>query len=112
MKSLRFILIGCACLYVQSAIGQNTNPDPYVDSEGNKWHQLYLDFQATELIDLQLTPDSTSNIDGELSPDGYSIIIKNYPGNRSVKVRVRDEMGQEKEFIRSRCFIDPVLLHL
>lgn len=112
MKRLRVILIVSGCLFLMPCFGQSTNPDPYVDQEGNKWHQLYLDFRATELIEMKFAPDSTSNIDGQLSPDGYSIIIKNYPGNRSVKVKVRDEMGQERELIKSRCFIDPVLLHL
>lgn len=112
MKRIRFILVVCGCIFLRPAIGQQSNPDPYVDSEGNKWHQLYLDFRATELIEMQYAPDSTMNVQGELSPDGYSITIKNYPGDRSVKVKVRDEWGQEKVVIRSRCFIDPVLLHL
>lgn len=114
MKRARLILVVCGCLFFRPAIGQHhqSDPDPYMDPEGNQWHQLYLDFRATELIEMRYAQDSTIKVEGELSADGYSITIKNYSGDRSVKVKVLDESGQEKEVIRSRCFIDPVLLHL
>ncbi len=109
---IRFIaiLLVSSCAFAGSLRAQQCK-DLFHDAEGNTYHQLFLDFKATEIIDLKYTPDGTSAI-GTLSVDGYSVVIKNYPGDCSVKVKARDESGQEREVTRSRCFIDPVLLEL
>jgi hypothetical protein len=100
-----FMLAGHTGLFAQQV------RDPFHDSEGNSYHQLFLDFRATEIIELKYATDGT-DVQGTLSVDGYSVVIKNYPGDCSVKVKARDEAGLERETTRSKCFIDPVLLEL
>jgi len=81
------------------------------DSEGNTYHQLFFDFKVKEILELKYTTDE-SPVDGKLSVDGFSIILKNYPGEKAVKVKLIDEKGETKEITKSRCFIDPVILQL
>ena len=90
---------------------QKSTPDHFHDAEGNTYHQVFVDFHISELYDIQYVDDQSPVI-GELSTDGYSVIIKNYPGNCSVKLRIRTDSGEEKEITKSRCYIDPVLLEL
>jgi hypothetical protein len=85
--------------------------DYFKDANGDTYHQIFLDFQAKEIIEIKYNHDS-SDLEGELSSDGYSVIIKNYPGNTSVKLKLIKVDGEEKEVIKSKCYIDPVLLHL
>lgn len=44
-----------------------------------------------------------------LSKDKKSIIIKNYEAGSKVHVKVEYEDGTVDEFIKSPCFIDPVI---
>ncbi len=90
---------------------QNRPADLFHDAEGNTYHQLFLEFPAKEILEMNYG-DDTLPVDGELTGDGYSVIIKNYPGNKSVRLKVVDMNGQIKEVTKSRCFIDPVLLSL
>ena len=48
-------------------------------------------------------------IQGTLSEDKKSIIIKNYEPGSKVHVKVEYEDGSVEEFVRSPCFIDPVI---
>lgn len=85
--------------------------DPFHDKDGNTWHQLFLDFKATDILELKyLNPDEP--VDGILSPDGLSILIKNYPGNRAVKAVLKMPDGESKEVSKGKCFIDPVVFYL
>lgn len=93
------------------ANGQGKNRDIFHDSNGDTFHQLFLDFKATEILEIKYSTDSLP-VDGKLSVDGFSIIIKNYPGDKSVKVKLKDEKGEQKEITKSRCYIDPVILQL
>jgi hypothetical protein len=112
MKTIRFILLLFSVLWnVGPAFAQKPAIDPFHDENGNTYHQLFVDFRITEIIDIKYTIDNAP-VEGELSADGYSVIIKNYPGDRSVILKVKDDSGQEKEITKSRCFIDPVLLQL
>jgi hypothetical protein len=95
----------------EELFAQNTGSDPFKDDKGNTWHQLFLDFQAEELIEMHYVNDSEL-IEGELSPDGYSVIFKNYHGTLPVMVRLKDLSGTVRDVTKSKCFIDPVLLHL
>jgi len=90
---------------------QKIASDPFRDADGNTYHQLFVDFHITELIDIKYTVDDLP-VEGKLSADGYSVLIKNYPGERSVKLLIKDDAGLEKEVIKSRCFIDPVLIEI
>jgi hypothetical protein len=49
-------------------------------------------------------------IQGELSEDHKAVIIKNYQQGSKVRVKVVYEDGTEEEFVKSPCFIDPVIL--
>ena len=85
--------------------------DYFHDEDGNTYHQLYLDDQAKEIIEYEfLNSEGSENSDVELSVDGYSVIIKNYPGNVAVSVTIRLINGELKEVLRSKCHIDPVVL--
>ena len=110
---IRAILISLIIVLASHA-GQCQSPvetDMFKDANGNTYHQMFLDFQADRLLDLHINNDE-EKLEGELTEDGYSILIKNYPGNKSVKARVLDMDGNEKEVIKSKCFIDPVLMPL
>jgi len=113
MRVNRILLVsfGLICLFQGKLLGQKSQADLFHDAEGNTFHQLFLDFQATEIIEINYANDSTP-IKGELTSDGFSVVIKNYTGDKSVKLKVLDASGQPKEVIKSRCFIDPVLMHL
>ena len=104
---LLLVILTCSAISVKA----QTPSDPFRDNEGNSYHQLFLDFRATEILDIEYVNDGTP-ADGSISSDGYSIILKNYPGNLSVKASVRDESGRSREVTKSKCFIDPVLLEL
>jgi len=93
------------------ASAQQKSTDIFHDENGNTYHQVFLDFHITEIIEIKYTIDE-SPVEGELSTDGYSVIIKNYPGDKSVKLIVKDDTGAQKEVVKSRCFIDPVILEL
>lgn len=93
------------------AHAQQKAHDIFHDADGNSYHQLFLDFKAKSLLEIKYTTDDTP-VKGELSVDGYSVLIKNYPGDKAVKVKVLNEAGEEKEVTKSKCFIDPVILNL
>jgi hypothetical protein len=107
--------IGILCFFLLAALGsaiaQAPASDPFHDADGNTWHRVYLDFRAISITEINYTGDPT-NIDAELSTDGFSVIIKNYPGDKSVRMKVVDETGIEKEITKGRCFIDPILIQL
>ena len=90
---------------------QEVTQDHFHDAEGNTYHQLFVDFKIAEIVEMKYNSDNVA-VDGELSADGYSVIIKNYPGDKSITLIVKDATGATKEFTKSRCFIDPVLLEL
>lgn len=98
---------------VGSANGQSNVPerDPFRDQNGNTWHQFHLDFPAIEILKMEYI-NSTEPVDGILSPDGTSILIKNYPGDKSVKVVLKTANGEPQEVSKSKCYIDPVLQYL
>jgi len=93
------------------AAAQKQSSDIFHDENGNTYHQVFVDFHISEILEIKYSTDE-SPIEGELSTDGYSVIIKNYPGDKSVKLIVKDDKGVQKEVVKSRCFIDPVILEL
>lgn len=101
-----FLIIALGSVKAQSQVS-----DPFHDADGNTWHRVFLDFKATDLTEINYSGEQIV-IDAELSTDGFSVIIKNYPGDKSVRMKVVDENGAIKEITKGRCFIDPVLIQL
>jgi hypothetical protein len=113
MKLTRLISLAAGCILFITGLVRAQQPgtgDLFHDAQGNTYHQVFFDFPIKELLEMSYTDGVP--VDGELSPDGYSLIIKNYPGNKSVRVRFLNETGQQESITKSRCFIDPVLLTL
>ena len=74
----------------------------------NKDYQIYLKQPAKKII-LLMYEKNFSPIQGVLSKDGKSIIIKNYEQGTKVHVKVEYEDGTKDEFVKSPCYIDPVV---
>jgi hypothetical protein len=107
-----FLLLLFLLLWRLPAFSQSTpEKDPFRDHDGNTWHQMNLDFKADEIIEIRYI-NSDDPVDGTLSPDGTSILIKNYPGDRAVKVLLKTSDGSSREISKGKCFIDPVLQYL
>jgi len=82
------------------------------DSTGNlpKYdYQIYLTKPAKEIKQLLYEKDC-SPIKGTISDGKKSIIMQGYEQGNKVHVIVTYMDGTEDEFVRSPCFIDPVIL--
>lgn len=94
-----FILVTAAC-YAQS----DSIPGlPKYD------YQIYLTKPAREIKQLLYEKDCTP-IEGTISDNKKSIVMHDYERGNKVHVIVIYEDGTEDEFVRSPCFIDPVIL--
>ena len=78
------------------------------ESAPKRDHQIHLSKPAKE-IKLMLYDKSFLPVQGILSEDRKSIIIKNYVKGSRVRVKVEYEDGTVDEFVKSPCFIDPVV---
>jgi hypothetical protein len=94
-----FVFAGVQCKAQSDSIA------PFPKSD----YQIYLKQPAKEIKQLLYEKDCTP-IDGSLSGNKKSIIMKDYEQGSKVHVIVIYEDGTEDEFVRSPCFIDPVLL--
>lgn len=72
-------------------------------------YQIHLTQPAKE-IKLLLYEKNFLPVKGELSIDHRSIIMREYEAGSKVRVKVIYEDGTEDEFVRSSCYIDPVIL--
>lgn len=72
--------------------------------------QIYLKQPAKEIKLLMYEKDFLP-IQGKLSEDRRSVIMKNYQNGTRVRVKVLYEDGTEDEFVKSPCYIDPVILN-
>ena len=70
--------------------------------------QIFLTRPAKN-IKLLMYEKNYKPIQGELSKDKKSVIIKNYESGSKVRVKVEYEDGTIDEFIKSPCYIDPVI---
>lgn len=70
--------------------------------------QIYLKRPA-KAIRLIMYEKNFVPIQGRLSEDKKSIIIKNYDSGSKVHVKVEYEDGTLEEFVKSPCYIDPVI---
>jgi hypothetical protein len=71
-------------------------------------YQIFLPHPA-KTIKLLMYEKNFVPIQGKLSDDKKSIIIKNYESGSKVHVKVEYEDGTVDEFVKSPCFIDPVI---
>ena len=71
-------------------------------------YQIYLSKPA-KAIHLLMYEKGFIPIQGKLSDDKHSIIIKDYKSGSKVHVKVEYEDGTVDEFVKSPCYIDPVI---
>ena len=72
-------------------------------------YQIYLKKPAKEIIDLQYHK-TCEPVKGRISDDGKKVIMENYePGSR-MYLQILYSDSTVEEFVRSPCFIDPVIL--
>ena len=106
MKTLHLLISGLLLtVFTLHCLAQNDTPEAKP-----KWdYQIYLTKPAKELKEVKFNEDC-SDIKGTLSYDKQRIIIKDYEQGKKVYVKVLYEDGTtEEEFVRSSCFIDPVI---
>ncbi len=72
-------------------------------------YQIYLPKPAKEIKQLLYEKDCTP-INGNISDTKKAIIMQGYEHGNKVHVIVIYIDGTEDEFVRSPCFIDPVIL--
>jgi hypothetical protein len=99
--SLLFIFISLSNHVLAS--GDSTQTKPRQD------YQIFLK-QPAKQIKLIMYEKNFLPIQGKLSEDRRSVIMKDYEGGNRVHVKVVYEDGTEDEFVRSPCYIDPVVL--
>jgi len=71
-------------------------------------YQIFLERPA-KTIKLLMYEKNFVPIQGKLSEDKKSIIIKDYETGSKVHVKVEYEDGTMEEFVKSPCYIDPVI---
>jgi hypothetical protein len=71
-------------------------------------YQIFLSRPAKS-IKLLMYEKNFVPIQGKLSEDRKSIIIKNYETGSKVHVKVEYDDGTFDEFVKSPCYIDPVI---
>jgi hypothetical protein len=72
-------------------------------------YQIFLKQPAKE-IKLLMYEKNFLPIQGKLSEDHKSVIMNDYQTGAKVRVKVVYEDGTVDEFVKSPCFIDPVVL--
>ena len=78
------------------------------NNDNSKDFQIFLK-QPAKSIQLLMYEKNFTPIQGTLSKDKKSIIIKNYEKGSKVRVKVQYEDGTIEEFLKSPCYIDPVI---
>jgi hypothetical protein len=103
----RSIIISCCLTLV--ALASRAQTDSLGTLPRYNAYQIYLTKPALEIKQLLYEKDCTP-IKGTISDNKKGIIMEGYePGNK-VHVIVIYMDGTEDEFVRSPCFIDPVIL--
>ena len=93
-----FLFISCSSL----SFSQNDKSTERHD------FQIYLKQPAKEIKFIWYEKNFMP-IQGKLSEDKKSIIMKDYEPGTKVHVKVIYEDGTEDEFVKSPCYIDPVV---
>jgi hypothetical protein len=71
--------------------------------------QIHLNQPAKE-IKLLMYEKNFLPVQGKLSEDRKTILMKNYENGTKVRVKVVYDDGTVDEFVKSPCYIDPVVL--
>ena len=104
--TMRVLLMMMLLLLAAGAFAATTDSTDFKPANG---YQIHLS-QPAKAIKLLLYEKNFLPIRGELSEDRKSVIMQDYqPGNK-VRVKVEYEDGTFDEFIKSSCYIDPVIL--
>lgn len=104
MKRILLALVAGSFSLVSFAQTDSNYVAPHFDQ-----YKIYLTKPAKEIQQLLYEKDCTP-INGKISEEKKSIIMENYePGNK-VHIKIFYLDGTEDEFVRSPCFIDPVIL--
>lgn len=72
-------------------------------------YQIHLKAPAREIRHIMYERNFLP-IQGTLSEDKKSVVLKELEKGQKVRVKVVYEDGTEEEFVKSPCFIDPVIL--
>jgi hypothetical protein len=98
-----------SCCFILTAMICRAQSDSLSALPKYNAYQIYLAKPAKEIKQLLYEKDCTP-LNGTISDNGRKIIMEGYePGNK-VHIIVIYTDGSEDEFVRSPCFIDPVIL--
>ena len=89
-------------------LGLNLFAEPDSLRTAPKEFQIHLEHPAKEIWYIMYEKDFTP-IQGKISEDKKSIIIQDYKAGSKVRVKVEYEDGTVDEFVKSPCYIDPVI---
>ena len=103
-----FILITIFSSLWFSAKCQTTEVD---DPPPFDCYQVYFDEAVESVVKVEYT-DSEDAIQYRLGGDGTKLILDNYKGKKRIKYSVITKSGEEKNFTKSSCFIDPCEINL
>jgi hypothetical protein len=105
----RSVLILNFCIAMVTICAAQTQPNT-TSTEPKYDYQIYLKKPARQVQELLNEKDCTP-MNGHLSEDGKTVILKDYPKQGAkVHVKVVYEDGSDDDFVRSPCFIDPIIL--
>ena len=104
MKTLASITLTLLLFCTLGIFGQSDNAKEIHRTD----YQIYLK-QPVKEIRLLMYEKNFLPIQGKLSEDRKSIIMNNYEQGTKVHVKVIYDDGTVDEFVKSPCFIDPVL---
>jgi hypothetical protein len=99
-------------LFIFSALSLFAQPT--ADSALQKSTPIYREYQfslpepAKQIELIEYEKDNVP-LHGKLSPDGKIIFIRNYKTGQMVRAKVLLQSGRTEEYIKSPCFIDPVI---
>ena len=106
-KLLRLLFTGTLLLLVSFCWSQTDSTR--IKTGIRQDYQIHLSQPAKE-IRLLMYEKNFLPIQGKLSEDRKSVILKEYELGSKVHVKLIYEDGTADEFVRSPCFIDPVVL--
>jgi hypothetical protein len=106
IQAIYFVIIGQVNAEPDSIRIENKSEYP---SKNKHDYQIFLK-QPAKTIKLLMYEKDFMPIQGKLSDDRKSVIMKDYQNGTKVRIKVIYEDDTEDEFIKSPCYIDPVIL--
>ena len=101
-------VISFSVIFTVLSLSVSASPDS-TDVRNKQDYQIFLKQPAKE-IKLMMYEKNFVPIQGKLSEDRKAIIMKDYQNGSKVHVKVLYEDGTVDEFVKSPCYIDPVIL--